>query len=52
MCLCFSGSFDIKKAAECFDSFQTMMERKEGEETGSGGRWVWQRRNPGLLNVT
>lgn len=31
---CFSVGFDIEKAAQCFDSFQTMMKRKNG-----GLRW-------------
>lgn len=51
---CFSGGFDIEKAEPCFHSFQTVMEgeKKNGRGKGSGGRWVWQKRNPGLLNVT
>jgi len=43
MRLCSSAGFDTEKAALCFDSFQTVMERErkergqEGEENGVGG---------------
>lgn len=37
MGLCFSVGFDIEKAAQCFDSFQAVMERKMGEEKAVGG---------------